>query len=180
MHFTRLHDQSHPLHSRAMALYRDSFPIHEQRQPPSQGAALAHEDYWFNLIYDEAEFVGLLLCWKAHSFTYVEHFCIEPALRGRQYGSKALALLAQEGRQVILEIDPVVDEQSLRRKRFYEQAGYVANPYAHVHPPYHAGAAGHPLLVLSDKGPLSALEYSAFAEYLNHVVMAWEAKFLME
>lgn len=86
-----------------------------------------------------------------------------------------LALLAAEGKPVILEIDPPVDDLSHRRQGFYERAGYHANPYAHVHPPYHAANCGHALVVMSYPGALSADTYAAFAYYLQHTVMAGES-----
>ena len=68
-----------------------------------------------------------------------------------------LALLAAEGKPVILEIDPPVDDLSHRRQGFYERAGYHANPYAHVHPPYHAANRGHALVVMSYPGALTQI-----------------------
>ena len=83
--------------------------------------------------------MGLMLWWEAETFLYVEHFCILPAARNRGCGGRALAHLAEKGKTVILEIDPPVDEISLRREAFYERCGYRANIHPHVHPPYRAG-----------------------------------------
>ena len=124
-------------------LYGKSFPRHEQREAASQAAILTHSDYRFNLIYDGDEFVGLLLCWETDNFIYVEHFCVEPSLRGHGLGTLILAELARQNKTIILEIDPLVDDASVRRKGFYECCGYVANAFAHVHPPYRAGFDGH-------------------------------------
>ena len=86
-------------------------------------------------------------------------------------GAAALALLAQSGKKIILEIDPPVDEISRRRKNFYERAGFAENPFAHVHPPYHAGFPGHPLVVMSHPRALTDAEYRAFDGHLKNVVM---------
>lgn len=59
-----------------------------------------------------------MLCWEAEDFIYVEHFCVLPELRGRGCGARALGLLAREGKTVILEIDPPIDEISRRSKIF--------------------------------------------------------------
>lgn len=45
-------------------------------------------------------------------------------MRGRGYGAQALSLLGERKKTVILEIDPPNDEVSVRRKAFYERAGY--------------------------------------------------------
>lgn len=171
MEFQRLTSPTDPRFAEAIALYRQSFPYHEQRENASQVEALVHPDYHFDLIYDGNAFAGLLLYWETQDFIYVEHFCIEPALRGCSYGQKALALLAQKGKPIVLEIDPPVDELTRRRKAFYERSGYRANPYPHVHPPYHGDCQGHPLVVLSFPGELSAEAYTHFHTYLFKQVM---------
>ena len=72
---------------------------------------------------------------------------------------------------MILEIDPPVDPVSQKRQRFYERAGYQANPYPHIHPPYRTEYAGHPLVVMSWPEGLSEQEYDCFYQYLKQTVM---------
>lgn len=160
----------------AMELYAESFPLHERRTAGSQSAALADEDYHFNLIFDGETFLGLLLSWETRNFVYVEHFCILPRLRGKSYGAGALELLSRGGKGVILEIDPPADDISVRRKSFYERAGYCANGFEHVHPPYRKGFDGHRLVVMSSPAPLSEEEYKIFARYLSETVMRDEPR----
>lgn len=172
MNLERITDPSHPLYGEALALYRSSFPLHEQRAAPSQRSILDDGDYHFTLVYDRDVFVGLLLFWEAPRFRYIEHFCIRPELRNRRYGQRALALLAEDGIPLLLEIDPPVDEISRRRKGFYERCGFTANPYPHVHPPYAPGNAGHPLVIMTFPGPLSPEDCAAFQTYLEVRVMS--------
>lgn len=47
-----------------------------------------------------------------------------PEMRGRGYGAQALSFSASAKKTVILGIDPPNDEVSVRRKAFYERAGY--------------------------------------------------------
>lgn len=157
---------------RAMALYGKSFPLHEQRRPAAQRAALECEDYHFDLAYDGERFVGMILYWETSDFYYVEHFCIEPELRSCGYGQSILSGLRGRGKTVLLEIDPPVDEISVRRQGFYERAGYHANPYPHVHPPYHPEHQGHSLVVMSCPRPICQGEYDAFIACLRERVMA--------
>ncbi|NCB63045.1 MAG: GNAT family N-acetyltransferase [Clostridia bacterium] len=172
MNFVPLTSHADPAFERAMGLYRISFPAHEHREIGSQRAILSNPEYHFDLVYDGGNFVGLMLYWESGDFLYVEHFCIEPDLRGKNYGSAALRLLAERGKSIILEIDPLTDERSIRRKCFYERAGFRANPFEHVHPPYREGVGGHGLIVMSSPGALSRAEYDAFADYLKNTVMA--------
>ena len=171
MHFVRLATTERPEYDKALALYRESFPYHEQREARSQGDILSDEEYRFELVYDKDIFAGLLLCWETDAFVYVEHFCIFPELRGRSYGSQTLHLLAQCGKTIILEIDPPVDEISIRRKGFYERCGFKENPYAHVHPAYREGFSGHELKIMSWPRAITPAEYDRFNAYLISRVM---------
>lgn len=171
MDFYRLISEEDQMFGTAIRLYRSSFPAHEQREEDSQKAALRQEEYHFDLIYDAGLFVGLMLYWETADFIYVEHFCIDEGLRGRRYGQRALGLLGERGKTVILEIDPPKDSQSVRRLAFYQRSGFRVNDFAHVHPPYHKGNQGHRLVVMSYPSALPRAEYERFREYLEAVVM---------
>lgn len=171
MRFERLMTAEGAAYADAMELYHISFPFHEQREAASQARIMSDREYQFHLIYDKSTFVGLMLCWETQKFIYVEHFCILPAMRSQKYGQRALELLNQRGKTVILEIDPPVDPISIRRKSFYERVNYKANTYEHVHPAYHAGCSGHALVVMSCPDRLSPELYAEFNQYLRATVM---------
>ncbi|MBQ8390458.1 MAG: GNAT family N-acetyltransferase [Oscillibacter sp.] len=171
MELKRLTSAEHPLFARAMEGYGVSFPLHEQRERDSQRAIMGHPEYHFDLILEGEALLGCLLYWEIGEFIYVEHFFILPEKRNGGCGAQALELLAGKGKCVILEIDPVVDEISRRRKGFYERCGFVENPYPHVHPPYHAGNKGHSLVVMSCPEELSEELYQKFFHHLCHTVM---------
>lgn len=171
MNLERIAYPSHPLYKRALELYQMSFPPHEQREALSQVAILRDDTYHFNLIYDEGTFVGLILCWETPDFIYVEHFCILPEMRNRQYGQRVLSLLKERQKTIILEIDPPIDAIAVRRKGFYERCGFVENPYPHIHPPYHRGNKGHELVVMSSPAAISQAQYDSFSAYLQEQIM---------
>ncbi|MBE5784199.1 MAG: GNAT family N-acetyltransferase [Clostridiales bacterium] len=172
MHTERITTAEHPLFETAISLYQESFPFHEQREEKSQRSIMAHPNYHFLALFDERNaFVGLILCWETERLIYVEHFCILPALRNRGFGSRALKLLLDNGKPVILEIDPPVDDISRRRKGFYERCDFAANHYPHIHPPYHEGHAGHALVVMSAPEPISEETYRDFFVFLRDTVM---------
>ncbi|MBQ8619537.1 MAG: GNAT family N-acetyltransferase [Clostridia bacterium] len=156
---------------RARQLYAQSFPVYEQRQYASQARIMGHEQYHYGMIMEEDAFLGLILYWETADFIYVEHFCMMEQVRGQGLGSRALALLGRGGKTVILEIDPPVDAVSMRRKGFYERAGFCANPYPHVHPPYDRAHTGHALTVMSYPQGLTPVQYERFARYLSQTVM---------
>lgn len=169
--FERLTNPEHPMYPQAMALYRQSFPYHELREPLSQARILFDPAYRFLLIYDGEMFVGLLLYWEAEDFLYVEHFCILPELRNRRYGQKVLEELRRHPKTVILEIDPPEDAISIRRRGFYERNGFCENPYAYTHLPYHLGDTGHRLVIMSAPEPIGEETYASFLRFLKERVM---------
>ena len=172
MRFERIRSGEDPRYGEAMALYQRSFPLFEQRYPQVQLAVMPQEEYHFTLLYEGEDFAGLLLYWEAEDFRYVEHFCVRPELRGRRYGAKALEELGRDGKTVVLEIDPPVDEISIRRQHFYERCGFAKNPFPHAHPPYRKNFQGHPLVVMSAPGALTQETYDRFAGYLQDTVMS--------
>ena len=169
MEIRRITQTSDPLYEQAMALYTISFPFHEQRQALSQSQILQQDAYHFDVICDNGEFVGEILYWDIGNALYIEHFCVSPAMRNRHYGQRILS--AYQSTPLILEIDPPEEELSMRRKGFYERCGFMANPYAHVHPAYHRECEGHGLVVMSRPEKLTGKQYDDFAAYLRRVVM---------
>lgn len=169
MEFKRITNIQHPLYQEAMNLYKISFPYHEQRELISQSQILNHDEYHFDVICDDGNFVGEVLYWSIENLLYIEHFCILPTMRNKQYGQRVLALLQEK--PLVLEIDPPKDEISLRRKAFYERCGFVENHYCHIHPPYHKENSGHELVIMSSPRTLTEREYDVFNRYLQNVIM---------
>ncbi len=171
MRFERVTNIAHKMYESALKLYKISFPYYERRESVSQAEILSDEEYHFNLIYDRDVFVGLMLYWETGDFIYVEHFCILPEMRNRKYGQRALKLLVQQGKKVVLEIDPPIDTVSTSRKGFYERNGFAENPFPHIPPPYHKGDGGHNMGIMSYPAKITQTEYDHFNHYLAHHVM---------
>lgn len=171
MFLERITHTEHPMYHEGLKLYRISFPHHEQREPASQENILNDGEYHFSLIYDKDIFVGLVLYWECESFLYIEHFCILPEVRNKQYGKKTLDMIKHPKKILLLEIDPPVDSISKRRKGFYERCGFIENPFKHIHPPYHKGDTGHKLVVMTCPEEISQDMFQTFVQYLNNKVM---------
>lgn len=171
MRLDRIIDNKHQMYEKAMKLYKISFPEHEQREEISQKNILKNKEYKFELIYDEDIFVGIVLYWETKEYIYIEHFCILPEMRNKKYGEKVLNLMKEKNKTVILEIDPPIDEISVKRKNFYNRSEFVENKYYHVHPPYHKGNQGHKLVIMTYPDMISESEYNSFRDYLYNKVM---------
>lgn len=156
---------------KAFALYKSSFPIYEQRLIEKQTALMTNPLYHFNIIMKGDTLIGILLYWEISFYTYIEHFAIHPAIRGKALGSMALKLFFKEHPFVILEIDPPISEVSIRREHFYQRLGFHKNVYAHKHPAYQKQFQPHELVVMSYPKCMTEKEYQLFRQELSEIVM---------
>lgn len=157
---------------KAVNLYKQAFPFHEQREQTSQNTINNNEKYHFGMIYDEGKFIGIILYWNFKKYIYVEHFAICKEYRGKGYGTKVLELMKQKDKIIILEIDPLIDDVAKKRALFYKNCGFHSNDFNHIHPPYHANiTVGHNLIVMSYPEKLTNEDYQYFNNFLKYEVM---------
>ena len=119
------------------------------------------------------EFIGILFHWGADGYRYVEHLAVSPALRGQNMGSAALSAFCRKVGRVILEIDPPVDDISIRRLHFYERLGFVANPYRYIHPSFRKPFTPHRLVLMSYPGAITYEEARSFADFVREAVLRY-------
>ena len=171
--FERINSHEHHYFEDAFKLYQSSFPIFEQRLKNDQIEVLSDNNYHFNLIMFENEFSGILLTWKTENFIYIEHLAISSEKRGQNIGTFILYYLKSEiDRPIILEIDPPDDSISIKRKIFYEKAGFIESFFTHKHPPYQLGWQAHTLKIMSYPS-ISDDIYLNFKNYLDNHIMKY-------
>ena len=156
----------------AWALYEASFPDCERWDGTGYDRAFGDPHFEADGIWRGDEFIGILFHWNAGDYRYVEHLAVSPRLRGQNMGSKALAAFCQ-GRRVILEIDPPEDEISVRRQHFYQRLGFVANPYAYIHPAVRRPFHPHRLVLMSYPEALTYEEARGFADFIRERVLRY-------
>lgn len=156
-------------------VYKQSFPLHEQRNEEQQKRAF--EDKRYHLIAkivvtDNFKLGSFISYWDFDDYVYIEHLAVNPDLRGKNIGSESLKLFAHLiNKPVLLEIDPLVDDISRNRLHFYERLGYQMNIYEHFHPPYAPQFPPHELIVLSYPDKITQKQYDRFKYDLDHIVM---------
>lgn len=137
------------------SLYLGSFPP-DERRPFEQIVAMLREDSVFalRLLCDDGRRVGFISCWQWPDLAYVEHFAVDPAVRGGGYGAAALQrLCAEAGTPVVLEVEKPHDEMSRRRIGFYRRCGFELSERPYVQPPYSEGARPLPLHLMFFAAP---------------------------
>ena len=163
----------HPLYKSFRDLYEISFPIFEQRTELQQIRAFQNDKYRLLAFTEGDVFVGFICYWLFDTYGYIEHFAVTPEIRGRGFGSRILGSFIESTTGIVLlEIDPVIDEVSEARLRFYTRCGFYRNSYLHEHPAYRDGYRPHPLVVLTAKRRIMEKEYRDFCSDLRTVVMS--------
>lgn len=163
----------HPLYKPFLDLYRESFPLFEQRTAEQQLRAFQSDAYKLLVFTVGDSFLGFIAYWEFDDYCYVEHFAVNSTLRGKGIGSGLLKTFIRSiSKTVLLEIDPITDPVSEVRLKFYKRCGFFENPYPHRHPAYCGEYQPHPLIVLTTNREITAEEYQRFALDLCETVMA--------
>lgn len=168
--------REHRLYAPFERLYAGSFPLFEQRTPAQQAQAFASDRYRLIGYESGGRWIGFVSCWELDGSVYIEHLAVAVDARGQGWGGEMLRrFIGSTAKIVLLEIDPVTDEVSAARLRFYHRCGFCENPYPHRHPPYRREYAPHPLVILSSGRPISEPEYRWFRRDLSDIVMGGAA-----
>ncbi len=110
-------------------LYEASFPG-DEKMPFRIILRMLDEHHKLYLITEEGKIIGFVYMYL-DTVSFLYYFAVEEHLRGKGYGTRILQMLKGIGgtEKIILEIDRVTDDmteadESYRRLRFYEHAGY--------------------------------------------------------
>ncbi len=122
-------------------IYMESFPEEERRPWDDLKDKLLDYAHPLNikLIHHDGKFAGFITWWDLDRLRYVEHFAVDPAMRGKAIGSMAMKeFVMADNRPVVLEVEPEnTGEISRRRIAFYERCGFTAHhSFPYIQPPY--------------------------------------------
>lgn len=170
MKLERLSDKNHIYYKQAFELYKSAFPEIERRDDEEQKRIMQNSYYHFDLIFDNDDFIGIMLYWELDNLIFLEHFTTLPELRNHGYGAKSLDLLKQKGKTVILEIENPIDELTKRRFEFYRRNGFVMTEIYHIQAKYHLGYDDLMLKILSYPDKISESEYIGFLNFMTQEI----------
>ena len=118
-------------------LYLTTFPPNERREFDELKKQICYDECNVILILTSEKVVGFVIFWNFNEFVFLEHFAIEPGLRGLGIGEKTLSeIKALYQKTVILETELPVDDLSCRRIRFYERNGFHKLNRTYFQPSY--------------------------------------------
>ncbi len=158
-----------------MKIYLSSFPDYERRRVQDFPVAFAYHGFFYETFTDDKGAVlAMMVTWRRRDYAYLEYLAVAEQARGQGVGAFILEQLCSEfPNRVILEIDPPVDDVSLRRLGFYRRHGFLPNSqFDYIHPPYTDDGAPFPLLVMSHGQLLSEELYRDFEQFHHTRVVA--------
>lgn len=148
---------------RLKQLYFNSFPPEERREWSQLTDLLQMKDSPVRLVVIRVRgrWAGFLTLWNLGEAVYVEHFAIEPELRGCGIGSRALReVIAATDRPIVLEVEPAHrGDEARRRIAFYESNGLIGfSDVPYIQPSYGPGLPDVELMLMAtspDVNPVS-------------------------
>lgn len=151
-------------------LYEDSFPVAELRKLEDHLRACQNELFYPMSIWENDQLIGIAFYWEWSNYRYVEYLAVSPELHGHGYGSQIIKQIRDSEHTIILEIDPLINELTVRRLQFYERAGFTLTPYRFMHLPYRLDGAPQELLILSYPKMITKEQHNDFLDFINDEV----------
>jgi len=119
------------------SLYISSFRPNERREYDELKQLLLIDECSINQVVAGNKIAGFCILWYFKDFLFIEHFAIEHKLRGCGIGGSTLLLIWKNFQKpVILEVEPALDELSLRRINFYLRNGFHLLERHYMQPSY--------------------------------------------
>ena len=149
------------------SLYEDSFPEAERRKLEDHLRACENELFHPTSIWEDDQFIGIVFYWEWSNYRYIEYLAVAPELHGHGYGSQIIKKIRDSEYTIILEIDPLINELTVRRLQFYERAGFTLTPYRFIHLPYRLDGNEQELLILSYPKMITKEQHKDFLEFID-------------
>lgn len=148
-------------------IYNASFPPDERRSRNHQKEIMKNNKYNVIPFLNNNKLIGFLAYWDLSDFIFIEHFAFSSEVRGMGFGSKYLEkFLKKASKIVILEVEPVYDDITLRRVCFYKRLGFELNKYDYNQPAFDKNKESVILQLMSYNKKLKHEEFQLMKEKL--------------
>jgi len=176
--FYRITSVDDALFNEFYELYSTAFPASERRSWPGLDKELYAESKFFaNALLKNDEFVGFFNYWIFDRFCFVEHFALKQNFRSQRIGSEAMEIFkSQHNLPVLLEVEMPNNSETVRRIRFYEEAGFKALSHYYAQPPYEGGGFLIPMIIMSTDVHFANTHFEMIREILYTEVYHFNSK----
>ena len=148
-------------------LLAKSFPPTELRTFTEQEKLLKNKFY--NLVEHRVadKLQGVMCYWDFSDFIFLEHLATAPEFRGRGLGKELVKQLLAKEKLIVLEVEPPVDDLSLRRVAFYQRLGFEINDFLYYQPPLRPENKEVELKLMTSGKKLSDKEFALIQKSLH-------------
>ena len=157
-------------------LYEQSFPPFECRTRDVHYQAVDDDRFYPMAVYNDDEFIGLLFYWLIDGICYIEHLAIAADSRGKGYGTLILKDFCSLFNNIVLEIDPPIEDVSIARERFYHHLGFITSKFDYIHPSYREEYIPHTLVLMKHKNDMAEDEFERFKNIMFNDIMKYSGK----
>ena len=170
MEFLRIESGDSERWNKVWDLYEESFPVAERRKLDDHKRASDNPHFHPLSVWENGELLGIAFYWEWDNYRYVEYMAVSLELRGHGYGFQIIRQIRDSEHTIILEIDPLINELSVRRLQFYERAGFTLTPYRFMHLPYRLDGTPQELLILSYPEMITKEQHRNFLDFIDTCV----------
>ena len=128
----------------------EAFPIDEHRKKENQKKLLKNKSYKIHGLYDDKKIIAFVASWELEKFIFIEHFAVHKDYRNKKIGENLLkTFLGLKNKNIILEVEPPLNDLKIRRINFYKRCGFCLNNYEYMQPSYEKKQKQIPLKIMS-------------------------------
>ncbi|QNK61806.1 GNAT family N-acetyltransferase [Pedobacter sp. PAMC26386] len=150
MHYLSIENHKSSYLSFVEELYHSAFPLEERRNWEQLVKMIGTvPEMSFQVIIAEEKAIGFIISWTFEKWCFVEHLAIDPVNRGKKYGERVMKDFLVKGK-LLLEVEPPLSVDSIRRVSFYERLGLVSLPFDYLQPSYHDSHVSHALVLMTN------------------------------
>ena len=172
MKLIRLTNTTDNYFQKAWKLYEEAFPIEERRVLEHQSYVLKNNNYHFDIIIDNNQFIGFLLWWDFGIYKYIEHFTTVAEQRNKGLGKTILnEFIARNDEPIILEVELPKSHINKRRITFYERLGFKLNLQYYEMPPLRDSQTPLHLLLMSYPNKMSEKDVDVFIKKFHTTIL---------
>lgn len=137
MEFIHIQDAQSERAKRIFTSYTTTFPEDERRNSGQFQKLFSNEKVNILGIFKEQIFVGYAIIWQLSDFGFMEHFEIFPEFQNQKLGSLFLNYIVKQHAHLVLETEPKnLNEDAVRRIKFYEKNGFYILQEDYIQPAY--------------------------------------------
>lgn len=155
------------------ALMKSSFPPDEYRPKAEQRTLFDDPRYCVYVMPDtkKNDIKAFIAVHNFNSFSYIEHFAVNPAYRCGGLGTQILhEISAILPNPICLEAELPNSDIARRRIGFYERNGFFVNDYEYIQPPISKGKNPIPLIIMTSVNGLTHEQLNDIKETLYKFV----------